>query len=306
MSIVSVTQQQARRIAVVARPEHLVLYSRLGQIDAAELERLIWEERSLFEWAAFIWPAEDRPLVLARMRSHRVRPSARTRDYLRANARVRRQVLRELDRNGPALSRELTVDAAPAGARHRWWGTRQVGLMLDLLQLRGEIAVAGRRGRERVWDLAHRVYPNADPIPWREAGRAMEEKRRRALGSWCERGTFRAYDDIPDDPVPPRVTFLSPFDRLIHDRARAKAVFDFDYRLEMYVPKAKRSYGYYVLPILRRDRILGRIDLARDKSSKALRVQGLWWEGDVKPVSLDRERRRLEAEVFKPGLLTTA
>jgi uncharacterized protein YcaQ len=173
--------------------------------------------------------------------------------------------------------------------------------MLDLLQLRGEIAVAGRRGKQRLWDLADRVYPSSETIQWRQAKGLIEEKRRRALGVWPERGAFRAYDHIPDDPVPARVTFLSPFDRLIHDRARAEALFDFEYRLEMYVPKAKRKYGYYALPILRGDSILGRVDLARDKLSNTLCVRGIWWEEGVEPISLERELRRLEAAVCPAG-----
>ena len=87
--------------------------------------------------------------------------------------------------------------------------------------------------------------------------------------------------------------FLSPFDRLVHDRARAEALFGFVYRLEMYVPKAKRTYGYYVLPILRGDRIVGRIDVERDKAANDLRVNGVWWEDGVKPVALDRPLARL-------------
>jgi uncharacterized protein YcaQ len=284
-------------IAVVARPEHLVLYSRLGRIDAGELERLIWQERKLVEWDAFIWPVEDMPILLARMRRHRTKPRAWVSDYLKANARLRRQLLRELERNGPLLSRQLTADRGASGSTDRWWGTRQQGLMLELLQARGEIAVAGRRGPARLWDLAERVYPSADPLPWREAQALMQEKRRRSLGVWLERGTLWAYDDIPDDAVPPRLTFLSPFDRLIHDRARAKAIFDFHYRLEMYVPRDKRKFGYYVLPILRGEHIVGRIELARDKRSNTLRVLGLWWEEGVKPLSLKRELRRLEREV---------
>jgi uncharacterized protein len=284
-------------IAVVARPEHLVLYSRLGRIDAGELERLIWQERKLIEWDAFIWPVEDMPILLARMRRHRKKPRAWVTDYLKANARFRRQLLRELERNGPLLSRQLTADGGTSGPTDRWWGTRQQGLMLELLQARGEIAVAGRRGTARLWDLAERVYPSADPLPWREAQALIEEKRRRSLGVWLERGNLRAYADIPADPVPPRLTFLSPFDRLIHDRARAKAIFDFHYRLEMYVPRDKRKFGYYVLPILRGEHIIGRVELARDKSSNTLRVLGLWWEQGVKPLSLKRELRRLEREV---------
>lgn len=326
MRIIAPTQEQARRIAVraqaldggatsilevvrrlgflqmdpisvVARPEHLVLYSRLGRIDARELDRLIWEERKLIEWNAFIWPIEDLPLVRARMRFHRSKPASWEREFLEANARSRRNILRALARDGPLPSRQLTKDLTPAGEVHRWWGAGSVRLMIDLLALRGEIAVARREGQQRIWDLADRVYPDSATVPWREAKRLIEEMRRRALGVWLDRGALRAYDDIPDDPVPRRLTFLSPFDRLIHDRARAAAVFDFDYRLEMYVPKAKRRYGYYVLPILRGDRILGRVDLAREKQSGTLRVNGIWWEKHAKPASLERELRRLEAEV---------
>ncbi|MDQ6817578.1 MAG: winged helix DNA-binding domain-containing protein [Actinomycetota bacterium] len=326
MKIIPVTQAQARRIAVraqaldgsatgilevvhrlgflqmdpisvVARPEHLVLYSRLGQIDVAELDRLIWEEHKLFEWDAFLWPMEDLPLVRARMRLHRATANAWTRGFLRANARLRQHVRRELERNGPVLSRHLTANTEPADSRHSWWGTGQLRLMLDLLQGRGEIAVAGRHGNQRLWDLAERVYPDTDTIPWPQARPLIEEKKRRALGVWLERGALRACADIPDDPVPPRLTFLSPFDRLIHDRRRAEALLEFEYRLEMYVPEAKRKFGYYVLPILRGDRIIGRIDVARDKPSNTLRVNKIWWENGTKPVPLERALRRLEAFV---------
>ena len=114
---------------------------------------------------------------------------------------------------------------------------------------------------------------------------------------WLERGKLRVHPEISDEPVPNRLTVLSPFDRLIHDRARAEALFGFFYRLEMYVPKAKRQYGYYVLPILCGDRILGRIDVERDRTSNALRVNGLWWEDGVEPVPLEPALRRLEAFV---------
>ena len=280
-------------IATIAPPQHLVPYSRLGSFDVAQLDRLIWQERKLFEWNAFIWPIEELPLVRAQMRRVRTAVTGWSRDFLAANARFRRCLLRELKQNGPLLSRELKSDQLPATAPLGWWGTRQVPLMLELLQARGEVAVAGRDGRQRVWDIAERVYPQSETIPWREAERLIEDKRRRALGAWFERGQWRAYPGISDEPVPKRVTFLSPFDRLIHDRGRAEALFGFRYRLEMYVPKANRQYGYYVLPILRGERIIGRIDLQRDGTPDVLRVNCVWWEKGVNAISLDPALRRL-------------
>lgn len=280
-------------IATVAPPQHLVPYSRLGSFDVAELDRLLWEERKLFEWDAFIWPIEDLPLVRAQTRRRKNTVKGWTRDFLAANGRLRRSVLRELEQHGPLLSRELNTDHLPAPPPHPWWGTRQVPLMLELLQAHGEVAVAGREGRQRVWDIAERVYPQSETIPWREAERLIEDKRRRAVGVWLERGQWRAYPGISDQPVGRRVTLLSPFDRLIHHRGRAEALFGFRYRLEMYVPRAKREYGYYVLPILRGDRIIGRIDVERDGTPDVLRVNGVWWEQGVKPISLDPALKRL-------------
>ena len=100
-----------------------------------------------------------------------------------------------------------------------------------------------------------------------------------------EKGRWIAHPDAADGPVPDaRVVFLSPFDRLIHDRARTEALWDFYYRLEMYVPKAKREYGYYVLPVLRGDRIVGRIEPVWNRKAGELTVNGTWWEDGVKPV----------------------
>ena len=102
---------QIDAISTVAPPQHLVLWSRLGSgYDRGELDRLLWEERTLFEWSAFIWPIEDLPIVRARMRAWPQGDSewpVRARTWLRANASFRRYVLRELGRRGPLLSREL-------------------------------------------------------------------------------------------------------------------------------------------------------------------------------------------------------
>ena len=120
-----------------------------------------------------------------------------------------------------------------------------------------------------------------------------DEQRFRAVGVRIERGRLVAHPDATDGPAPDKVTVLSPFDRLIHDRDRTEALWDFYYRLEMYVPAPKREYGYYVLPILRGDRIVGRIEPVHDRKAGVLHVRGVWWEDGVKPVSLARPLRSL-------------
>ena len=364
-------------ISTVAPPQHLVLFSRLGRFDTAELDRLLWKERKLFEYDAFIYPVEDLPLIRARMAQlRRANTRARyryIRDFLAENGRYQRHVLRELERNGPLLSRDLQHDLMPTGQDHPWWGNRPLRLMLDILAARGEIAVAGRVGKQRLWDIADRVYPPTKTIPWREAQRELEERgpllsreiedhtglkrehhewwgtrkmglmleilaargevavvgrrgkqrvwdlaarwyppetekvtwpraqrlledrRFRALGVRLEKGRWIAHPDATDGPVPDRVTFLSPFDRLVHDRDRALALWDFFYRLEMYVPRAKREYGYYVLPILHGDRLVGRIEPVFDRRDRVLRVNGVWWEKDAEPVPLDEPLASLAA-----------
>jgi uncharacterized protein YcaQ len=268
-------------ISTVAPPQYLVPWSRLGPYDPAELDRLLWDERKLFEWNAYIWPIEDLPIVQARMRrrarSNRYTWERRGNEFLKTNQPFKRYVLRELERSGPLLSRELEDRSAKKSEEaHRWYGSRQVGEMLGILHGRGVVAVAGRRGGERLWDLAERWYPEAERISVQEADRRLAERRFRALGVRLTDAGVEAHPDVSDEPVRERVTLLSPFDRLIYDRDRAEALFDFRYRLEMYVPKAKREYGYYVLPLLVGDRVVGRAEPRFDRKAGTLELLGAW------------------------------
>jgi uncharacterized protein YcaQ len=280
-------------ISTVAPPQQLVLWSRLGPYDRNELDRLLWVDRKLIEWRAFIWPVESMPYLRARMRRRRTGTTASERrgnEFLKTNAAFRRYVLRELELHGPLPARDLEDRSTPAPERHRWYGTRRVGTMLDLLHARGLVAVVGRRQGQRLWDLGERWYPQTENVTLAEAERALAEQRARALGVQLVDGDWLAHDDVHDGPVPDRATLLSPFDRLIHDRARAEALFDFHYRLEMYVPKAKREFGYYVLPLLVGDRIVGRAEPVFDRTTRTLELLGAW--GDTS--QLDEALARLE------------
>ena len=94
------------------------------------------------------------------------------------------------------------------------------------------------------------------------------------------RSVLEKIDTIPS-PLK-KLRLLNPFDPLIHDRKRMERIFGFDYKIEIWVPKSKRKFGYYVLPILEGDQFIGRIDLKTDRKSEKLNVLGLWWENGIK------------------------
>jgi uncharacterized protein YcaQ len=288
--------------ARVAPTQLLVLWSRLGPFDAAELDRLLWEDKRLFELRAFVYPIEDLPLYRPRMARFPIGDYARPRlirEWLKANGSFRRYVLRELERRGPVLSRELEDRSTHPWRSSGWTANRNVSQMLDFLHARGEVAVVGRRGQQRVWDVAERWYPPSPEIAYEDAEAELAVRRLRSLGLAREGpgervtiagvpGEWSLAIDADDLPLPPRTTFLSPFDRLIYDRERNEDLWGFRYRLEIYVPKEQREFGFFVLPIVRGERVVGRIDPEHDRRAGTLRVNGVWWERGVRAFSLER------------------
>jgi uncharacterized protein len=322
----------------VARTEHLVLFSRLGprfRID--ELERLLWQDRSLFEYWVEIVPMADLPVHRPTMRRYPLGPNGHLQSrqkiaaWLDANAAFRRYVLRELRARGPLRARDLE-DRVAEGWRSAGWtdGGRSVATMLDLLWFKGEVMIVGRDGQQRLWDLAERSLPADEPrLSPRQVARRLVEGQLRAKGvarvedvGWAfdgrapgwrralaelvregvavpaevaERpGEWYVHAEVIARPFRPRTVLLSPFDDLVSDRDRTHALFDFFFRIEIYVPKAKRRYGYFVLPILHGDRLIGRIDPRFDRETRVLHVNGIHAEDGVAASSGGAVRRAIE------------
>ena len=170
----------------------------------------------------------------------------------------------------------------------RWWGPRMVGLMLLSLHLYGEITIVGRQGGRAALgpDLAL-VAGDARRSRSADADRIREERRFRSQGVRLRKGEWEAHPDATDGPVPDRAVLLSPFDRLVSDRDRAEALWGFRYRLEMFVPKAKREYGYYVLPLLVGDELVGRAEPRFDRKTGTLELLGAWGDTSRLDEALD-------------------
>ena len=299
------TLLQSDATAAIAPSADLVAWSRLGRGYSPDQLADALQEQRLIDLRGMIRPSEDVALYRAEMaewpgsgevRGWRPAQAA----WLTANDGCRRDILERLRRDGPLVSRELPDTCALSWRSSGWNNNRNVAMMLELMVLRGEVATAGRQGRDRLWDLATRIYPDDDVlIPVGEAMRLRDGRRLRALGIARSRGL-----ECPVEPVDVgeagepavidgikgewrvdpaqlgqrfrgRAALLSPLDRLVYDRKRTTEIFGFDYQLEMFKPAAKRRWGYFALPILYGDQLVGKLDARAERDLGVLQVHAI-------------------------------
>jgi uncharacterized protein YcaQ len=285
----------------VAPSAELVLWSRFGSTYSP---RELWDavdEQRLIELRGSLRVPEDIALFRAEMAewpgTGDLQPwKEEVRDWVTANNDCRRDILQRLRADGPLPLRELPDTCVLPWVSSGWNNNRNVTMMLDKLVQRGEVAAAGGTGRDRLWDLASRIYPD-DPVPPSdEALRLRDQRRLGSLGIARAKGPAAPFEPVDvgeageravvegvrgewrvdparlGQPFTGRAALLSPFDRLLADRRRMNDVFEFDYVLEMYKPASKRRWGYYALPILYGDRLVGKLDARADREAGVLRV----------------------------------
>ncbi len=345
---------QVDSINTVARAHHMVLFARNQTYKTMQLTHLLEKERSLFEhWThdAAVIPIAFYPYWRHRFERERTVLLARWRKWRREGfEEILAETLENVARNGPTMARDV-------GSKRKkgtgWWDWHPEKTALEFHWRTGTLAIAGRDGFQKIYDLTENVFPDIASAPRISEDQFIDWACHGALSrlgvatpgeiaafwglttpqeaaAWCERqraggnlipvqvqpaGDARPHkalafadlaDTLCDVPEPPaRLRVLSPFDPLIRDRKRCLRLFGFNYRIEVFVPKEKRQYGYYVFPLLEGRRFIGRIDMKHE--SGTLAITGLWLEPGVKmgkgrrtalDAELDRYRRFVGANAL--------
>jgi uncharacterized protein YcaQ len=326
---------QLDTIRVVSRAHHHIIWSRNQHYREPMLNRLLAEERGVFEHFthdASVLPMEFYPMWQRQFR--RLKEKRERSKYFSSvpGADARDAIRKRIADEGPLSTHAFDTKVADRG---KMWARPPHKLALDYMWYAGDLATSHRINFNKYYDLSERVIPadllTQDPadetqIDWlcaaaldrlgfatpgeiqrfweavgaaevktwigqatgRGGGRAgpsvMPVEVQAADGSWsnafaaADIGARLAQTDTPTS----RLRILNPFDPVIRDRTRLKRLFGFDYRVEMFVPAAKRVWGYYVYPLLEGDRFVGRIEVKGDRAEGALNVLAFWPEPGVK------------------------
>ena len=190
-----ITVLQIDPTAAIAPSADLVLWSRLGSTyDPADLTKAIEHDRTLVETVAYIRSPRDLPAVIAEVRDAKMH--AFTASWLETNEPFRRDILALLEKEGPLLSRDIPDTSVEPWPSTGWTNNRNITRMLESLALRGHVAISGRKGRQRYWDLPERVYPaDLHTLDLNAAVWHRNERRLAALGIARSTGT-----QLPGEP----------------------------------------------------------------------------------------------------------
>lgn len=335
---------QVDSVNTVARAHDLILFSRRPAYRPRNLQRLIEQDRALFEhWThdAAVIPMAFFPHWRLRFVRDAARLRARYKDWHGQEFQLRFDaILDHIRLHGPACAADVCGEEPRKGTG--WWDWQPSKTALEYLWRSGVLAVSARDSFRKRYDLAERVFGDAHSAAPPDADESIDWLCNAAIDrlgfaspgeiaafwdivsvteakSWCARalasgdleridlecadGSLRqslARPGLADaqPPAPPgRLRVLSPFDPAIRDRNRTERLFGFHYRIEMFVPEAKRQYGYYVFPLLEGDRLIGRIDMRARRNDGILHVSALWPEHGVSFGS--GRKARLESELSR-------
>ncbi|HUP56529.1 MAG TPA: crosslink repair DNA glycosylase YcaQ family protein [Bdellovibrionota bacterium] len=319
---------QIDTISVVERAHHHVLWTRVPDYSPALLHELQARDRTVFEYwshAAAYLPMRDYRFSL-----HRKRQFAEgKRHWFRRNRKLQAYVLDRIRAEGPLQARDFENPRK----RGTWWDWKPAKVALEQLFQEGTLMIRERKGFQKVYDLTERVLPEGvdtrEPTPvehctyliestlrshglasereMRYLRRGLDRPMREALAELEESGKVRKLRvveketyyclaetlELPRSRPGDEVRILSPFDSFIIQRKRLQRFFEFDYQIECYVPEPKRKFGYFCLPLLWKDRLVGRIDAKADRTERTLSVK-----------SLHLELKPSERAAFKAPFLT--
>ena len=320
---------QLDSVNVFSRTHYMPFFSRLGAYDRGALDAWLWGSGEVFEYwghEASLLPIEHYPRLRWRMERGWVWNLGEQR--LADQPGYLDSVLDQVRRRGPLKTSDLDDPGQRNGSGMWNWSNGKIAL--EMLFIQGQVATASRPNFVRMYDVADRVIPpallEAEPPDMEEAQRQLLALSARALGV-ATAGDLLDYYRIrmpqarpliaqlvgdgqlvevevegwdspaylhPEASRPRRVegrALLSPFDNLIWYRDRVQRLWDFHYRIEIYVPEPRRVYGYYVLPFLLDGDLVARVDLKADRKTGALLVKGAFAEPEVDKVRVARELR---------------
>jgi hypothetical protein len=334
---------QLDSVNVFSRAHYMPFFSRLGAYDPASLDQWLWHSGEMFEYwghMASVLPASDHRLFRWRMESYNWDSAEK---LIAERPGYVEGVLEEVRQRGPLQTSDLDDPGEKGDrATNPMWNWSHGKVALEMLFVQGKITAAARPNFVRKYDVTERViapvHLSAPSLPQEEAQSILLERSALALGVGTAedvadyfrirmpqarpllkqlvadgrlvevevRGWDRPALLHPDAKLPRAVegrALLSPFDNLIWFRDRVERLWDFFYRIEIYVPEAKRVHGYYVLPFLLDGDLVARVDLKTDRKAGALLVKGAFAEEGVDRTRVGRElREELESVATWLGL----